>query len=274
MSTDIRTPGTPRESRPLDSQAAESAPTDTQSLGSLMDMHHPGVPMGRTIAVYVWQYPLRLVHWGIVLSIGVPSVTGYYIHDPYIVGQVNPFLMGQFRFVHECFAMLFTALFVLRMYLFFAGNRWMRWRNYVPYRKEQFQEMVKMAKFYLFIKPHPVSKIGHNAMAAMSYAGLYAMVLAEILTGMVMYNVLRHSAFLGLLVGWIPGFINIGNIRLIHFVLMWVFIAFGILHVHLAMLVSGVEKKGLMDSIFIGYKVIPEKDLKEDEEHFRELGQL
>ncbi len=34
--------------------------------------------------MYVWQYPLRLVHWGIVISIGVLAVTGYYIHDPYI----------------------------------------------------------------------------------------------------------------------------------------------------------------------------------------------
>jgi Ni/Fe-hydrogenase 1 B-type cytochrome subunit len=239
------------------------------------DVHHPDVPMGRAVGVYVWQYPLRLVHWGIVLSIAVLSVTGYYIHDPYIVGQVNhPFLMGEFRFVHECFAMFFIALFLLRMYLFFAGNRWVRWRNYVPYRKEQFLEMVQMAKFYLFVRPKPVSKIGHNAMAALSYAGLYGMVFIEIVTGLVMYNWLRHSAFLGFFLNWIPGMINIGNIRLIHFLLTWVFIAFGILHVHLAMLVSREEKKGLMDSIFIGYKVIPEEDLKEDEEHYRELGQL
>jgi len=249
--------------------------TATHPPESQTDARHPDVPMGRAVGVYVWQYPLRLAHWGIVLSIAVLSVTGYYIHDPYIVGQVNhPFLMGEFRFVHECFAMLFIALFLLRMYLFFAGNRWVRWRNYVPYRKEQFLEMAQMAKFYLFIKPDPVSKVGHNAMAAMSYVGLYAMVFIEIVTGLVMYNWLRHSAFLGFFLSWIPGMINIGNIRLIHFCLMWVFIAFGILHVHLAMLVSGVEKKGLMDSIFIGYKVIPEEDLKEDEEHYRELGQL
>ena len=249
--------------------------TATHPPESPTDARHPDAPMGRAVGVYVWQYPLRLVHWGLVLSIAVLSVTGYYIHDPYIVGQVNrPFLMGEFRFVHECFAMIFTALFVLRMYLFFAGNRWVRWRNYVPYRKEQFLEMIEMAKFYLFMKPKPVSKIGHNARAAMSYVGLYAMVFVEIVTGLVMYNMLRHSAILGFFVGWIPRFINIGNIRLIHFCLMWVFIAFGILHVHLAMLVSREEKKGLMDSIFIGYKVIPEEDLKEDEEHFRELGQL
>jgi hypothetical protein len=45
---------------------------------------------------------------------------------------------------------------------------------------------------------------------------------------------------------------------------MFVFIAFGILHVHLSMLVSREEKRGLMDSIFIGYKVIPSKELEEE----------
>ncbi len=235
------------------------------------DDHHPTVPMGRAVSVYVWQYPLRLVHWGIVICIAVLSVTGYYVHDPYIVGQVNPFLMGEFRFVHEVFAMIFIALFVLRMYLFFAGNRWVRWRSYLPYRKQQFREMVEMAKFYLFLKPEPVSKIGHNALAAMSYVGLYAMVFVEIVTGLVMYNVLRHSAILGFFVGWVPRLISPPNIRLIHFCLMWIFIAFGILHVHLAMLVSREEKKGLMDSIFIGYKVIPEEDLKKDDELYSKL---
>lgn len=273
MSTHIQTPATSLKPGPDGRPAAPAGP-ETPWLGYLGDGRHPGVPMGRAIAVYVWQYPLRLMHWGLVISILVLSVTGYYIHNPYIVGQVNPFLMGQFRFVHEAFAMIFISLWILRMYLFFAGNRWVRWRNYVPYRKEQYQEMVEMAKFYLNIKAEPVSKIGHNALAAMSYVGLYAMVFAEIVTGLVMYNVLRHSPFLGLLVGWVPRLISLPNLRLIHFILMYVFIAFGILHVHLAMLVSRVEKKGLMDSIFIGYKVIPEPDLKEDEEHFRELGQL
>ncbi len=70
----------------------------------------------------------------------VLSFTGYYIHDPFIVGQVNhPFLMGWFRFVHETFGMLFIALFLLRMYLFFGGNRWVRWRQYVPLRASAVQ---------------------------------------------------------------------------------------------------------------------------------------
>jgi Ni/Fe-hydrogenase 1 B-type cytochrome subunit len=228
--------------------------------------HHPRMRMGPAIAVYVWQYPLRLVHWGIVISIAALAFTGYYIHNPFIVGQVqHPFLMGEFRFVHECFGMAFIAFFILRMYLFFAGDRWVRWRALVPLTKAQFKEMVEVTKFYAFIRPTPVSKVGHNAMAAASYIGIYTLVFVEIVTGLVMFNWLRHSPILTPVVGWIPRLVNIQNLRLIHYCLMFVFIAFGILHVHLCMVVSAAEKRGLLDSIFTGYKIIPVDELEEDD---------
>lgn len=232
----------------------------------LADARHPEIKLGPVVALYVWPYPIRLFHWGLVISIGVLSFTGYYIHDPFIVGQANrPYLMAWFRFVHEVFGMIFIALFLLRIYLFFAGNRWLNWRAYVPLRASQWKEMWEVMKFYAFINPTPISKIGHNAIAAFSYLGIYTLVFVEIVTGLVMFNWLRHSAILGLLVGWAPGLINIQNLRLIHFFLMYIFIAFGVFHVHLCMLISREEKRGLMDSMFIGYKVIPEAEIMEEE---------
>ena len=119
-------------------------------------------------------------------------------------------------------------------------------------------------KFYGFMRPTPVSKIGHNAMAAFSYVGIYALILVEIVTGLVMYQRLLDNAFLRALVGWIPHIVSLQNLRLIHFLLMFVFFAFGVFHVHLCMLVSRAEKRGLMDSIFIGYKIIPVKEIERE----------
>jgi len=230
------------------------------------DARHPEQNLGPEVAVYVWQYPMRLFHWGMVISIGVLSFTGYYIHNPFIVGQVNhPYLMGWFRFVHEAFGMLVTALLLMRIYLFFGGNRWVGWRQYVPLRGAQWKEMWEVMKFYGFIRPTPISKIGHNAIAAFSYLGIYSLVLVEIVTGLVMFNWLMPTAVLSPLVGWIPRFVSFPNLRLIHFFLMFIFICFGVFHVHLCLLISREEKRGLMDSIFIGYKVIPEDELQEEE---------
>lgn len=240
--------------------------TATVDRAHLTDARHPLQAIGPAVAVYVWQYPIRLFHWGMVLSIAVLSFTGYYIHDPFIVGQVKyPFLMAWFRFVHETFGMIFIALFVLRIAMFFQGNRWVGWRQYVPLHARQWREMWEVMKFYGFINPKPISKIGHNAIAAFSYIGIYSLVLVEIITGLILYNQLRHSSVLGFLLGWIPTLVSVQNLRLIHFFLMFVFITFGVFHVHLCMLISRVEKRGLMDSIFIGYKVIPTEELEQEE---------
>lgn len=228
--------------------------------------HHPRMRMGPAIAVYVWQYPLRLVHWGIVISIFFLSITGYYIHNPYVVAHAQyPFLMGYIRFAHESFGMAFMAFFLIRLYLFFQGDRWVRWQAMVPIRASQWKEMLEVSKFYAFIRPTPVSKVGHNAIAAFSYIMIYLMVFVEILTGLVMYNWLAHNPFLTFLVGWLPRLVPIMYLRLIHFFLMFVFVAFGIMHVHLCLIVSSAEKRGLLDSIFTGYKIIPVDELEEDD---------
>jgi Ni/Fe-hydrogenase 1 B-type cytochrome subunit len=232
----------------------------------IADSRHPHENLGPVVAVYVWPYPLRLIHWGMVISIGALSFTGYYIQNPFIVGQTNrPFLMGWFRFTHEAFAMILITLIVLRLYLFFRGNRWVQWRSFVPLRRDQWAEMREVLKFYFFIRPKPISKVGHNALAALSYLVIYTLLLVEIVTGLVMYQWLQHGPVLGFFVGWIPRVISLPNLRLIHFLLMFVFIAFAIQHVHISMLISRQEKRGLMDSIFTGYKVVPANDLEEDE---------
>ena len=127
----------------------------------------------RTVPVYVWTYPLRLAHWSFVLSIACLSFTGYYINDPFIVGQANrQFLIGGFV-LHEVAAMVFISAFLLRIYLFFGGNRWMRWRAYLPLRRERWTEMRDMLKFYFFLAPTPVSRVAHNALAGISYIAIY-----------------------------------------------------------------------------------------------------
>jgi predicted transcriptional regulator of viral defense system len=39
----------------------------------------------------------------------------------------------------------------------------------------------------------------------------------------------------------------------------------GIFHVHLCLIVSSAEKRGLLDSIFTGYKIVPMDELGEDD---------
>jgi Ni,Fe-hydrogenase I cytochrome b subunit len=61
------------------------------------------------------------------------------------------------------------ALFLMRLYLFFAGNRWVGWRQFIPIEQNSGKKCVEVTKFYAFLRPTAVSKIGHNPMAALSY---------------------------------------------------------------------------------------------------------
>jgi len=80
-----------------------------------------------------------------------------------------------------------------------------------------------------------------------------------------MFNVLRQSPVLTPFVGWIPRLVNIQNIRLIHFLITFAFVAYGFVHVHLCLINARVEKNGLMDSMFTGYKVIPADEINEED---------
>ena len=96
-------------------------------------------------------------------------------------------------------------------------------------------------------------------------SGIYTMVLVEIITGLVMFNWLRHSPILTPLVGWIPRLMNIQNIRLIHFGLMFVFIAFGIFHVHLCLIVSAPRNAACSTAFSPATRIIPVDELEEDD---------
>jgi Ni/Fe-hydrogenase 1 B-type cytochrome subunit len=58
--------------------------------------------------------------------------------------------------------------------------------------------------------------------------------------------------------GWLPRLIDIQWLRGIHFFFMFVFWFFFIHHIYSALVVSQEEKSGVMESIFSGYKFIPE----------------
>ena len=43
----------------------------------------------RIVPVYVWELPVRLAHWGLVISLVLLTVTGTYMHSPFLVSMVR-----------------------------------------------------------------------------------------------------------------------------------------------------------------------------------------
>jgi Ni/Fe-hydrogenase 1 B-type cytochrome subunit len=218
------------------------------------------------VRVYVWELPVRVSHWFIFLPVVVLSFTGYYMHNPFIVGTGSTaFMMGTVRFIHIVAGFVFISAFLLRIYWFFVGNNWSNWRAFVPLHRRQWRGMGSMVAYYSFLRRNLLHHVGHNALAAVTYLLMFLFMFIEILTGLALYSQVRSSTVLNAIIGWLPRLIDIQNLRLIHFCVMFSFFVFVIHHVYSAVLVSWEERNGLIESIFTGYKFVPADELEEDE---------
>jgi Ni/Fe-hydrogenase 1 B-type cytochrome subunit len=206
--------------------------------------------------VYVWELPVRISHWLIFLAIAVLSVTGWYMHSPFVISRApGAFTMATMRFTHIVAGYVFLAAFILRLYWFFAGNYWASWRFFVPTEKRNWKSMGEMFKYYSFVRREPVRQVGHNALAGITYTIIFLIIGWECFSGLVLYSQVR----------WAPRLIDIQYIRMFHFLGMFALLAFAIHHVYSAVLVSIEERNGLMDSMFTGFKFVLDYELKEQE---------
>lgn len=213
--------------------------------------------------VYVWELPVRLIHWTIFLSVGVLSVTGYYIGDPFIIARgeaYGSYLMGWMRFVHAVAAFVFTLSVLARIYWAFAGNRYARWREFIPVSRERLRGLVEMQAYYLFLRRNTYPSVGHNPLAGFSYLWLYLFFLLQILTGFALRSAGYPTGPWRAAFGWILVMFGTQTVRLVHHLLMWVIIAWIVHHVYSAILVDTEEKSGLISSMLTGYKSLQRKE--------------
>ena len=218
----------------------------------------------RIVSVYVWELPVRIAHWGLVLSLVLLTVTGAYMHSPFLVADGSrAWVMGWMRFIHELSGFLLIAIFIPRVYWFFAGNHYASWRSWIPHTARQWTSIKSMVSYYGFRRRKPFEEIGHNSLAALAYIAVFSLVAMEFITGLVLFSVVEGGHVLNVFVGWIPRVINIQWIRSAHFLIMFLLIAFFIHHIYSALLVGISERNGEMESIFTGWKFVPKRVVDE-----------
>jgi len=211
--------------------------------------------------IYVWELPVRVTHWLIVISIMVLAATGLYIHGPYLVPS-DPVeassRMADVRFWHEIFAIVFSLSVAVRFYWGFVGNSFSSWRQIIPHRREQFHYMREMAMYYAGRRRHPVPYTGHNHLAGLAYTIVSVGLFAQVLTGLLLFGWIMQAGPFHVLFGWGNAFPfgGIQGIRVLHNVLTFLFIAFMIHHVYSAILIDIEERNGVLSSMFSGYKNI------------------
>lgn len=212
---------------------------------------------------YVWEWPIRITHWINALCILFLSVTGLYIGTPFLTPPEHaPYVMGWMRFAHFVLAYLFLSSCLVRVYWLFAGNHHASWRAFLPWLSpEGRRNFVKMLRYYTFTGKRISYEVGHNPVAALAYAGIFALFAFQIVSGFALYSQYQPGSFWWSLFAPLFKVVDNQTLRLGHHLVMWCLGGFFINHLYSATLMDIKERNGTVSGIVSGYKYIEPRDL-------------
>lgn len=181
------------------------------------------------------------MHHAHLVSMAALAVSGIYIHRPFFAGGMSA--MRQLHFF-AMYAVIIIA--VLRIYWAFMGSgsstvrggaKTADWRNFSYGQKENKGQFGQIVKYYLFLrKTHP--RTGkYNPIQKATYVFWGLLLVLQAITGFAIYKgsifglVDAQAAFGGLnnALGGLEA------TRMIHYLIMWVFLATVGLHVYLTL---------------------------------------
>lgn len=204
--------------------------------------------------VYRWNPGYRIEHWVRVLAIVVLSVTGFYIHWPYLTAGPDSSIMAWMRFSHFVGAYILVLGLVVRLYLAFGSKFYTDWRDYGILRN--LRNIPDIVSYYLFVKDTHQPYPRYNPLQAFTYLFWVFLILFLTLTGFALY---RGSVF-GILAApdsflWVRDLLGGESYtRIWHFFGMWVFIITGVIHTYMATLEGWTERDHTVRGIITGYK--------------------
>jgi Ni/Fe-hydrogenase 1 B-type cytochrome subunit len=224
--------------------------------------------------IYVWEFPVRLYHWVNAICVLALIVTGFVIGNPttisYAEEAYQQYWFGTVRLVHFISAFVFFFNTLARIYWGFVGNRFARWYNFLPHRKEQLREIVDTLKVdILQIQEEQRFSLGHNALAGFVYFVSFLVFLFQAATGFALYS----SMSLALLPRWFEWMVPLMGgdfaVRQWHHMAMWFFIVFTMVHVYLVFYHDYVEGRGTTSSMVGGWKFERQDFMEEEREKSR-----
>lgn len=208
---------------------------------------------------YVWQPVVRWYHWINVLCMFTLAVTGFYIGSPFVnvTGAPFPYITGTVRFIHFVAATILGLVLIIRLYWAFVGNRYARWKGVLPLTKRRVRDLGQQLKYYTFLGSERPCYVGHNPIAGLSYAILWALTIIQGFIGLALNAEVNPGGFWWTWFGWLFGVSANQTLRLIHHSLAWAFIIFFMVHLYMALLDDVEERDGILSSIVNGVKWPP-----------------
>jgi Ni/Fe-hydrogenase 1 B-type cytochrome subunit len=191
------------------------------------------------------QHPIPFVlwHWFNLVSMVFLILSGLYIHFPPFGG-----FMSIARGVHLCAGFIFFIALIIRLVLMFVvedsitmGSRETKKDiyNWLP-QPENRHQFFPMLRYYLFMKKdYPISA-KYATMQKISYMFVAVLILIMSYTGFCLWEVTAHWAIFAAGNNLISSLFDAGgaggvmSMRILHWCIMWVFIAFTGIHAYIA----------------------------------------
>lgn len=216
------------------------------------------------IHVYVWEWPVRLFHWVNFVCIMVLAFTGYLIGNPVAIQSVSEasfqYWFGTIRFLHFTFAYIWVAIALTRIYWGFVGNEFVRFKNFLPLRKPQWEEINAVFRMDIFqVWKGATFSTGHNALSGLAYTIGFLAFLFQVVTGFGLYSAMTTNWFPQLFAWVIPLFGGDHTVRIWHHLSLWFFLVFMMIHVYLAAYHDYIEATGTISSMVGGWKFVRRK---------------
>lgn len=216
-------------------------------------------------AVYVWEAPVRLWHWVMVLAMFVLIGTGFLIGvpPPAVGGEAyDTFWFGYIRFLHFAAGYIFAVFFVLRVYWAIVGNRYAREIFIVPYSlftPKFWKGFFNDVGFYLYLKKDAGSYEGHNPMAALAMFFMYLLgAVWMILSGFALYGEgagmgsWQHAWF----TSWLQPLVGDSQqLHTYHRLGMWYLIVFSMVHMYMVIRQDVFSKETILSTMVNGWRV-------------------
>jgi len=207
-----------------------------------------------------------VLHWAITLDVLILIFTGFYIYSPFFGGYEAA--MAWTRFVHFTCGAILIEITLLRVSLAFLSEfdaDWLKagptWRNLKLLPDYLAYMFFFRSKHRYYGKFTPWEAVIYGLVWPL-LVGVMAVTGFGILHGPFMFTSIRSEQ----LFGWVPVLLGSdAQVRLVHTLGMWLFIATGLLHLYLVIIQTLEERDLTFTSIFDGRRLVPRKYAREHE---------
>ena len=141
------------------------------------------------VSMEVWDWQTRLLHWLnaiLIISLVVLILGAEAVEELGFAESTEEWLKS----LHAQVGRIFAITLTLRIIWGFAGNRYARWSDMLPFTEEKRRAIAQNIGWVLSgFRGKPPVHVGHNPLASLLYLALFGVLIVQALTGLLLAGI-------------------------------------------------------------------------------------